>query len=382
MKILNIINVPNTRTGGPARQMYALQMETARRGHSMDLLFSEDAPGRLGWSGLGGVLYPFLVPWMVQRASRRGGPYDLVQIHTTEALAYVWLRRWCRKWPPCVVISHGADELRWFLELEEARLGFRPLGWRARFLYYNLVVRGSRCATRYADHVITMSSAEKTFFQERYRMDPGRISLIPNGVSLEFFCSRDYARPCRRLLYVGGWEWRKGVRYLREAFSQVAERVPDITLSIVGTWGASSIAKEFPPAVRHRISVIPSVDPKETPPLYADHDLFVLPTLFESIPLVIPEAMASGMPIVSTRVCGIPDILEKGTSALLVPPRNAPQLAQALEQLLRDPSLRERLGRAAQERARTLTWDHIAQQTLDTYRKLTDGSIDGSSDRI
>jgi glycosyltransferase involved in cell wall biosynthesis len=353
--------------------MYYLREEMVKQGHHVDLIFAEDVPDPLVWCGLRNLTFPLLMLWTMRRFAKANGPYDIINIHTLGGAVYVFLRKVFRWLPQCVIVSHGADELRWELEKEEERLGFRPLGWKAKLLYYNLVIRLARYATRHADHVITMATSEKEFYLRRYGIHPEKISVIPNGVAKEFFQFRSYGRPPTRLLYLGGWEWRKGTRYLVEAFTQVAQACQDATLSLVGVGqGGAEGVQAFPQHLRNRLRVIPHVAADEVPQVYATHDIFVLPTLFESIPLVLPEAMASGLPIVTTRACGMQDIVEDGLTGLLVPPRDADTLAKQIMRLLSDPALCEKLGRAAQEKAREITWDKIAVQTLQVYERLLD----------
>lgn len=361
-----IMNIPNSRTTGPARQMYYLQEELSLLGHGVDLLFAEDVPRPLGTGSLTPLTFPVLLPFAIGVRRRR---YDVVSIHTLGGAVYTWLRRFLKGLPPCVIVSHGNDELRWELEQEEERLGLKPLSWRAQWLYYPLVVRQARYSTRHADHLITMSSAEKAFYVQRRGIPADRVSVIPNGVSKEFFQTRSYSQT-NRLLYFGGWEWRKGIRYLVEAFSLASRQAPDLILSIVGTGNATGVLEAFPPDVRHRVRLTPKVSAEAVPAVYSSHDLFVLPTLFESIPLVIPEAMAGGMPIVASHVCGIPDILKHEVSALLVPPRDSQTLASALLSLIKDPSLRMRLGKTAQAEARKITWEKVAAATARCYERL------------
>jgi len=321
---------------------------------------------------LGVVTFPLLVLPCIRRLSRRCGGYDAVLLHTLSAPACIFLRKTLPGSPRCIVISYGADEIRWRLEEEEARLGFRPLPWRSRLLYYNLVIRGARYATRNADHVITAARSEKDFYERTYRMRPEKISVIPNGVSDAFFIQRAYRRAPNALLFLGGWEWRKGIRYLAQAFCRIAERRPDVTLSLSGTGEGDRIVKRaFPAELHPRIHVIPTVAPQELPGVYAAHDIFVFPSLFEGMPLVIPEAMASGMPVVTTRACGMQDIVEDGVSGYLVPPRNSDALVERLERLLASAELCERLGRAAQTKAREITWERVADQLIALCEELT-----------
>jgi glycosyltransferase involved in cell wall biosynthesis len=339
----------------------------------MDLVFTDDVSDPLGRCGLTGVTFPLFVLWTMRRLARTNGPYDIVNIHTLGGAVYVFLRKMFKRYPPCVIMSHGGDELRWELEKEEHKLGFRRLSLKSRIFYYNLIVRPARYATRWADHVITAAKYERAYYIKVYGTDPASVTFIPNGVGKEFFIERDYSRAPRRLLFFGGWEWRKGTKYLIDSFSRVARECPNVTLSLVGTGeGETKVKSSFPTILHDRIHVIPWVAAEDVPKIYAKHDIFVFPSLFESMSLVVPEAMASGMPVVTTQACGMQDIIEDGATGFLVPPRDADTLAKQIMMLLNDPALCERLGRAAQEKARGITWDRIAQQTLQVYERLLD----------
>lgn len=371
MKILMVSNARNTRTGGVARIMHFLREAITRQGHRMDLIFGDDVPDPLGWCGLTSLTFPIIVLLKIHYLIRKNGNYDIVNIHTLDGAPYVFLRRIMKHLPKGVIMSYGADELRWEVEKKEDRLGFRPLGPKARILYYNLVIRQARYATRWADHVITAAQCEKAYYIKVYGRNPASVTFIPNGVGEEFFMERDYGHAPTRLLFFGGWEWRKGIRYLADAFSRIAKEYSNITLSLVGTGeGKAKVKSSFPAILHERIRVIPRVSAEDVPKIYAEHDIFVFPSLFESMSLVVPEAMASGMPIVTTRICGIQDIIEDGVTGLLVSPRDADTLARQITILLNDSTLCERLGRAAQHKAGEITWDRIARQTIETYDGL------------
>jgi glycosyltransferase involved in cell wall biosynthesis len=342
----------------------------------MDLVFTDDVPDPLGRCGLTGVTFPFLVFLVIRRLVQKNGPYDIVNIHSLGGAFYVFLRKIIKWLPKCVIKSYGGDELRWELEKEEHKLGFRRLGLKSRVFYYNLIIRQARYAIRWADHVITADRSEREFYIKVYGRDPESVTFIPHGVGEEFFIERDYSCAPTRLLFFGGWEWRKGTRYLVEAFSRIAEEHPSVTLSLVGTWGEEiAVKNSFPTKLHDRIRVILRVAAEDVPEVYAKHDIFIFPSLFEGMPLVVPEAMASGMPIVTTRACGMQDIVEDGVTGLLVPPRDSEALVRQISMLLSNPMLCERLGRAAQEKARGITWDRIAWQTIQVYDRLLNEPI-------
>lgn len=371
MRILIACNVPNTRTQGAARHIHYLKKEMNELGHEVDLLFAEDVPAPLDWCGLTGFTFPFLMLLPIIRLTQTKGRYDIIHIHSLEAAAYVFLRRIFRQFPPCVILSEGSEELLWELEKEEERLGYRHLGWKKKLLYYNLIIRQVRFATRYADHVIALNNSEKEFYVRVSNINQSKVSMIPQGVAQEFFQSRDYNHKPKSLLFLGGWQWIKGIRYLIEAFTQVAESNEEVTLSLVGVGQSrDNVIQVFPPHLRKRIQVIPYVSAEQIPNVYACHDIFVFPSLFEGGPLVIPEAMASGMAIVATKAYGIQDKIEDGVSGFLVSPRDTETLVKRIITLLNDSALCARFGQEAQRKARGLIWDNIAGQTLKAYERL------------
>ena len=103
------------------------------------------------------------------------------------------------------------------------------------------------------------------------------------------------------------------------------------------------------------------------PDLYARHDVLLLPSLMEGLPSVILEAMASGMAVVTTDICGMPDVVEDGFNGLLVPPADAAPIASAILQLSNDGNLRAKLGKAAQQTMRRRTWQRSAEKLEQVF---------------
>lgn len=104
---------------------------------------------------------------------------------------------------------------------------------------------------------------------------------------------------------------------------------------------------------------------------YSAADIFCLPSIEEGYGLVIPQAMACGLPIVTTEVVGAVDLLTHGHEGLIVPPANAQALSAALEQLVEDAELRLSLGRNALEKAHSgQSWADYVQRTITCYKSL------------
>ena len=101
---------------------------------------------------------------------------------------------------------------------------------------------------------------------------------------------------------------------------------------------------------------------------------YVLPSVFEGTPLTLMETMATGLPPVTTSVCGMNDVIRDGENGLLVPPRSPVALADAVTRLLADRGLRERLGRQAHaDVAADYTWDKVAGPVRAVYRRIAEG---------
>jgi len=207
-----------------------------------------------------------------------------------------------------------------------------------------------------------------------------RIYRINNAVDAAFFAGRKTVRADKPLvvLFVGVLTPRKGVHILLQAFARLANAREDVQLRVVGSCTAAPEYVETLKAgaaemlAKRRIVFTGAVDSPTLMREFQECDLLVLPSLGESAPLVISQAMCLGLPVVATRVGGIPEMVEHGLTGMLVPPGESEPLADALMQLLDDPQLRHRLGAAARGQAveRYLPRS-VAQATLRVYQEVS-----------
>jgi glycosyltransferase involved in cell wall biosynthesis len=198
----------------------------------------------------------------------------------------------------------------------------------------------------------------------KYNREPGLIWYVPNGTEERFFVPREFPQKSAcELLFVGTWLDRKGVCYLADAFGLMAKKIPGIRLTVAGASVAAEQVKElFAPEVRDRVSVLPFVKREDILAVYAGHDIFVFPSLMEGMPLTLLEAMATGMPVVTTSTSGMADVVEDDVNGLLVPAANAEKLAHGIERLCQSTDLRKRLGLAGQETMRRYTWEKLTDR--------------------
>jgi glycosyltransferase involved in cell wall biosynthesis len=178
-----------------------------------------------------------------------------------------------------------------------------------------------------------------------------------------------------RLLCVSRIDPRKGLRSLPEVVSLLAALGHDVTIDVVGPTigliGESErdaiVAEAERRGVANRINLRGPVALDQLMPLYREFDLFVLPTRpGEGIPRVLMEAMAAGLPIVTTDVSGISSLITNGENGLLVPEGSTQGIADAVHSLIKDPSLRQRLIQGGYATARAHTLERQAASLMQT----------------
>src|SRR5262249_42157641 len=199
----------------------------------------------------------------------------------------------------------GAEERYVHAMRREAKKGRAPyFRWKNRLWHRAYHMQMYNRAIRGADYAIVANREAAASLQLRHGLDAERGWFVPNGVDESFFVKRTGAADGSRLLFVGTWLDRKGIYYLRDAFVRLATAHPHLRLTIAGCLVAEAEVRSwFPEALGQRLSVRPLVPVAEMPAVYAEHDIFVFPSLMEGMPLSLLEAMASGMAVVTTDTC-------------------------------------------------------------------------------
>jgi phosphatidylinositol alpha-mannosyltransferase len=211
---------------------------------------------------------------------------------------------------------------------------------------------------------------------ERYFTD--HYEIIPNGVDFQKFATPVPPFPQFKdgklnVLFLGRLEKRKGLPYLLQAYAQAKARLPESRLIIVGPDGGMRAGAEAFVRREGLTDVVFTgyVPEEDKPRYYRTADVFCAPnTGNESFGVILLEAMATGAPVIASNIEGFAYVVGHEQEGLLVPPRDAGALADALVQLLGDADRRHELGRRGQEKARQFSWDHVSQQVLDFYHRL------------
>jgi len=267
---------------------------------------------------------------------------------------------------PSVITVHG-------IAVREARL---LVGWQHKLrglldtLYERRVMRRTR-------HLMSITPYVDKVFKGVFS---GRSYLVENACEERFFDIERQPVP-GRLLFAGPVVPRKGVLPLIQAVERVRAEYPHVHLHIAGSLGVDAeygracqtyMEEHLPEAV----TFLGHLSQERVIEEYGQCEVVVLPSLQETAPMVIEQAMAAGVPSVATRAGGVPWMLDEGVTGLTLPLPESPEgepraLADALLCLLRDPVAMERMGAAAKEQAEArFRSGAVARRTYEVYQRV------------
>lgn len=194
--------------------------------------------------------------------------------------------------------------------------------------------------------------------------DPSKIATVPYGIDRHWLDVPSH--PVRgRVLFVGSVGLRKGSHYLAEAARRLAERNFDCRVCVVGPY-ENGIS---PGDVFTGPTYLGQIPRAEIHRQYSAADLFVLPSLAEGMAMVTLEAMAVGLPVITTPNSG--SCVRDGIDGIIVPPCDPSALVSAIERIVGDRTLREAMSRNAKARAAEFTWDKYESRLIGALGKLS-----------
>ncbi|HVO71574.1 MAG TPA: glycosyltransferase family 1 protein, partial [Aggregatilineaceae bacterium] len=241
-------------------------------------------------------------------------------------------------------------------------------------------------SVRRATHVLADSRATRNDLVELYDTPPDKITVLLGGVNPEFAPVKDqhvrravqqrYGLPGNRYIFsIGTVQPRKNYARLIEALAALGPECEDVHLVIAGGrgWLEGPIYRAVGDLhLTGRVHFIGFARDEDLPALYSEAACLAYPSLYEGIGLPVLEAMACGIPVVTSNISSMPEVA--GDAALLVDPYDVAALADALQRLLTDDALRaDRVSRGVIQASR-FTWTRAAQQLIEVYRQLSDSA--------
>jgi glycosyltransferase involved in cell wall biosynthesis len=295
---------------------------------------------------------------------------DIVHTHTSKAGILGRLAAWMARIPIIIHTPHG-----------HVFYGHFARSLSRIFLHIEKLLG------RITHHQIALTPEESNDYLRLRVSKPSNTSVIHSGVDVHRFISGAKQRTRKRkelgispdslvIGYVGWLIPIKGVTYLVRAMANIAEKYPKSILVLVGK-GDEKGEEEI--KLKEQVGNLGLRDKvhflgwrSDVDKIMGCFDIFVLPSLNEGMGRVLVEAMAAGLPIVASRVGGIPDLVKNGQNGLLLPPEDAIALEKAISSLLEDKKKRKRMGQAGTKMCRHYSTGAMVEQIDDLYIELLD----------
>lgn len=316
----------------------------------------------------GGFPEPFTFGWRVYQYLRAGRhDYDIV--HDNQCLAYGLLGLPRLGFPTLATIHHPITVDR-DVELKASPSFLKKIKVHRWYAF----IRMQKRVTRRLSRIITVSECSKKDIGLDFRVPTDKFRVVPNGINTDYFYPLpEVKRQPHHLLTTNSADTPlKGLRYLLEAVAIIRKRRP-IHLTVIGEPKKDGVVEKLVKDwnLADNVHFTGRIGYEEFANYYAQSTLAVIPSLYEGFGMPAGEAMACGVPVISTTGGALPEVV--GDAGVLIPPGDSRALVEAIEDLLDHPHKGEELGKAGLRRVmNSLTWEHAAQKTVAVYRETID----------
>ena len=242
--------------------------------------------------------------------------------------------------------------------------------WRAINWFVHLPLK--------ADRITALTNWEKKEIS-KFGTSPSKIDVIPNGIHLPKYKKKTNKKHVRQkfgldgkiLLFVGQPTRRKGWEYFVRAMPYILKEIPDAKAVFIGYRSDGTIENLIHElGLEDKTKFLGFQKEEDKIDVYKSADVFVFPTLYEGFGIIFLEAMAAGIPVVTTDVAGNKEIIENGKNGLLVRPRNEKEVARATIKLLGSSSLRRKIMKNNLKKVVGFDWPRVANIYLKTYEDV------------
>ena len=285
-------------------------------------------------------------------------------------------------WSPHINFLSLSKSTRKFLTIHDLSFLRYPEFFNQRKNFWHRLINVKKLAVNF-DHLIAVSENTKRDMIELLGVAPEKISVIYSGIDSSYhpvaetlkiqIVKSRYGLPAKFILYLGNVEPRKNLIGLIRAYNELRRRRPEleaVKLVIAGAtgWKIKDIFKElYASDYQADIKFLGYIDKADKPALYSLCSVFAYPSFYEGFGFPPLEAMACGAPVITSNVSSLPEIV--GGAALTVDPYNTNAITTALEQVLTDEVLAERLRQDGLEQVKRFNWENTARKYLELFSK-------------
>ena len=317
----------------------------------------------------GGFAEPYTFGRRVVKYLRQhGSEYDL--IHDNQSLAYGMLELQRMGLPLVTTIHHPiTSDLR--IALNAANNWYQRLLIRRWHSFLGM----QKDVVRQLHNIVTVSDCSRQDIARDFGLQPAGISLVHNGIDTEVFRPLPGVtrKPLRLMATCSADAPLKGLRYLLRAYARLLQDYPELELLLVSKpkpgGKTEKLVKRL--GIADRVQFVNGISTEQMVHYYAEATVAVVPSVYEGFGLPAGEAMACGVPVVSTEGGALPEVV--GDAGVIVPVKNVDALVGAIDGLLQDPVRREALGECARRRIlEQFSWQVCAREMGDYYQQVLD----------
>ena len=299
-----------------------------------------------------------------QFLQRNGHRYDV--IHDNQSLSYgLWALS--RRLPTLATIHHPIT-----VDLDIAIRAERYFWRKLKQLRWYSFIHMQKQVARTLPYILTVSECARRDISRDFTIPLERFRIVPNGINTDlFYPLPDVHRDSHRIIVTNSADTPlKGLVYLLHAIAEIRRRRP-VRLVVIGQPKPNGTIERLVRKLNlaEQVSFTGRISSAAFVREYARAGMAVVPSVYEGFGLPAGEAMACGVPVIATTGGALPEVV--GDAGILVPPRDTPALAAAIENLLDDPAKAAALGQRGYQRVQAhFTWQRAAEKTVAAYREV------------
>jgi len=290
--------------------------------------------------------------------------YDI--IHDNQSLSYgIWA---IKKFVPTVATIHHPVTVDRDIAIKTVSAWWK----KAKYLRWYSFIGMQKRVSRTFSHIVTVSERARKDISREFKIPPARFRVVPNGINTDlFYPLMGIKRESNRIIVTNSADTPlKGLYYLLQGVAVLARTHP-IKLVVIGTpkknGGIVKLIRKL--GIGSSVRFTGRISDDEFRRQYARATMAVVPSVYEGFGLPVGEAMACGVPVISTTGGALPEVV--GDAGLLVSPADPGALTKAIKSLLDNPERATALGQAGYERViNHFTWEKAAQKTVAAYREV------------
>lgn len=256
--------------------------------------------------------------------------------------------------------------------------GFNIGDWKLN-VYHSLTHNISRSIWKNTSHIVANSNTLKTLC-EQFSPEQ-KIEMITNGVDIDVFYPAKNKKPndVINLLFISRLSLQKGIEPLIKACGQLKkDGIENFKLTIVG----DGPLREKMFSLISELNISDKIDFKgwmrleDIPEIYRGADVFLLPSIMEGMPSVVLQAMATGLPVIGSKVEGFSEVLEDNVNGFCIEYGDYKSLASSIHKLISSKTLREQMSKSSLEKSKVFSWETIAKKYLELYKEALNKKVD------